>query len=138
MGMLSTKNCSELKKAGVAGFTLHVDSKQHRPHWKGKTEIELNQLRLYFAEMLAEAGGLSCAFNSTVYGDTLQSVPDIVEWGQKHIEIVHVLVFIAFRAAVMNYLCRKQRGIKWNISTFMQAGELTLRGLKQEKYPTFC
>ena len=27
--------------------------------------------------------------------------PDIVEWGQKHIEIVHVLVFIAFRAAVL-------------------------------------
>ena len=91
----------ELKMAGAVGFTLHVDSKQHRPQWKGKTEIELNQLRLYFAEMLAEAGGLSCAFNSTVYGDTLQSVPDIVEWGQKHIDIVHVLVFIAYRAAIL-------------------------------------
>ena len=91
----------ELKKAGVVGFTLHVDSKQHRPQWKGKTEIELNQLRLYFAEMLAAAGGLSCAFNSTVYGDTLQSVSDIVEWGQKHIDIVHVLVFIAYRAAIL-------------------------------------
>jgi hypothetical protein len=46
-------------------------------------------------------GGLSCAFNSTVYGDTLESAPDIVEWGQKHIDIVHVIVFIAFRAAVL-------------------------------------
>jgi pyruvate-formate lyase-activating enzyme len=91
----------ELKKAGAAGFTFHVDSKQHRPQWKGKTEVELNPLRLSFAELLAEAGGLSCAFNSTVYGDTLQSIPDIVEWGQKHIDIVHVLVFIAFRAAVL-------------------------------------
>lgn len=91
----------ELKKVGAAGFTFHVDSKQHRPYWKGKNEIELNKLRLYFAEMLAEVGGLSCAFNSTVYGDTLQYVPDIVEWGQKHIDIVHVLVFIAFRAAVL-------------------------------------
>lgn len=91
----------ELKKAGAAGFTFHVDSKQHRPYWKGKSEIELNKLRLYLAEMLAEVGGLSCAFNSTVYGDTLQYVPDIVEWGQKHIDIVHVLVFIAFRAAVL-------------------------------------
>jgi hypothetical protein len=98
---LNKELLQELKKAGVVGFTLHVDSKQHRPHWKGKTEIELNQLRLYFAEMLAEAGGLSCAFNSTVYGDTIKFVPDIVEWGQKHIEIVHVLVFIAFRAAVL-------------------------------------
>ena len=91
----------ELKKAGAAGFTFHVDSKQHRPFWKGKNEIELNKLRLHFAEMLAEEGGLSCAFNSTVYEDTLQYVPDIVEWGQKHIDIVHVLVFIAFRAAVL-------------------------------------
>jgi pyruvate-formate lyase-activating enzyme len=91
----------DLKKAGATGFTLHIDSKQHRPFWKGKSEIELNELRLHFAEMLAEAGGLSCAFNSTVYEDTLQDVPEIVEWGQKHIDIVHVLVFIAFRAAVL-------------------------------------
>jgi len=91
----------ELKRAGTAGFTLHVDSKQHRPHWQGKTEIELNVLRLSFAEMLAEVGGLSCAFNSTVYADTLQYVPDILAWGQEHIDIVHVIVFIAIRAAVL-------------------------------------
>jgi hypothetical protein len=91
----------KLKKAGVAGFTFHVDSKQHRPHWRGKTEIELNALRLIFAEMLAEVGGLSCAFNSTVYADTLQYVPDILAWGQEHIDIVHVIVFIAIRAAVL-------------------------------------
>jgi len=91
----------ELKKAGAVGFTFHVDSKQHRPFWKGKNEIELNKLRLHFAKMLDEVGELSCAFNSTVYGDTLQYVPDIVEWGQKHIDIVHVIVFIAFRAAVL-------------------------------------
>jgi pyruvate-formate lyase-activating enzyme len=101
-GLSLTKDfLRELKKAGAAGFTFHVDSKQHRPHWKGKTEIELNELRLRYAEMLAEMGGLSCAFNSTVYGDTLEYVPDIVEWGQKHIDIVHVLVFIAFRAAAL-------------------------------------
>lgn len=90
----------ELKKAGVFGFTFHIDSKQHRPHWKGKNEIELNELRLYYAEMLAKEGNISCALNSTVYGDTLQYIPDIVEWGQKHIDKVHVLVFIAYRAAV--------------------------------------
>jgi hypothetical protein len=91
----------DLKRAGVAGFTFHIDSKQHRPQWRGKTEIELNALRLSFAEMLAEVGGLSCAFNSTVYGDTLQYVPDILAWGQEHIDIVHVIVFIAIRAAVL-------------------------------------
>ena len=80
---LTPELLKELKKAGVYGFTFHIDSKQSRPKWKGKNEIELNELRLQYAEMLASAGNLSCSFNSTVYGDTLQYVPDIVEWGQK-------------------------------------------------------
>ncbi|MGD8867832.1 MAG: radical SAM protein [Gemmatimonadales bacterium] len=91
----------ELKRAGLKGLTLHIDSKQRRPHWKGKSEIELNELRLEYAEMIAGVGGLSCAFNSTVYEDTLESVPLLVEWSAKHIDIVHVMVFIAFRAALL-------------------------------------
>ncbi len=34
---------------------------------KGKTEMELNELRLHYARMLAEVGDISCAFNATVY-----------------------------------------------------------------------
>lgn len=91
----------ELKQAGLMGLTLHVDSKQVRPHWRGKGEIELNELRMQYAEMIAEVGGLSCAFNSTVYEDTLEAVPEVVAWGERNIDIVHVLVFIAFRAAIV-------------------------------------
>lgn len=90
----------ELKKAGVYGFTFHIDSKQGRPHWKDKNEVELNELRLMYAEMLAEVGGISCAFNSTVYEDTLQYVPELVAWAAEHIDLVHVMVFILYRAAV--------------------------------------
>jgi organic radical activating enzyme len=88
----------KLKKAGIYGFTFHVDSKQSRPGWKNKTEIELNELRYYYASMLAEEGNISCAFNSTVYEDTMQFVPELVKWGQKHIDIVQVMVFILYRA----------------------------------------
>jgi hypothetical protein len=84
----------------VAGFTFHIDSKQGRVGWRNKTELQLNDLRLSYAEMLAEIGGISCAFNSTVYDDTLQYAPDLVEWAARHIDIVHVMVFILFRAAV--------------------------------------
>ncbi len=91
----------ELKRAGLHGLTLHIDSKQRRPHWRDKTEIEHNELRLDYAQMIADVGDLSCSFNATVYGDTLQYVPDIVAWGQEHIDIVHVLVFIAFRAGLV-------------------------------------
>jgi pyruvate-formate lyase-activating enzyme len=90
----------DLKEAGVFGFTFHIDSKQNRPGWKNKNELELNELRLHYAEMLAEVGGISCSFNSTVYEDTIQYVPEMVEWASNHIDIVHVMVFIAFRQAV--------------------------------------
>jgi MoaA/NifB/PqqE/SkfB family radical SAM enzyme len=99
-GMLTLELLRELKKAGVYGFTFHIDSKQGRPKWKNKNELELNELRLHFAEMLAKAGNISCSFNSTVYEDTLQYVPDLVEWSAKHIDIVNVMVFILYRAAV--------------------------------------
>jgi hypothetical protein len=99
-GALTMDLLRELKKAGVMGFTFHIDSKQGRPKWKGKNELDLNELRLHYAEMLAEVGGISCAFNSTVYEDTLQYVPEMVDWAGKHIDIVQVMVFILFRAAV--------------------------------------
>ncbi|MFQ5605860.1 MAG: radical SAM protein [bacterium] len=99
---LSKELLRELKAAGARGFTFHVDSKQKRPHWKGKNELELCEVREQFAEMVREAGGLSCAFNSTVYEDTLPYVPDLVGWAQKHIDKVHVMVFIAYRAAELD------------------------------------
>lgn len=90
----------DLKKAGVFGFTFHIDSKQGRgrgPEWEGKNEIELNELRLHYAEMLAAEGNLSCSFNSTVYGDTIQYIPELADWAHKHIDIVNTMVFILFR-----------------------------------------
>ncbi len=91
----------DLKRAGLVGATFHVDSKQTRPNWKGKTEQEINDLRLHFAEMTARVGDLACAFNSTVYEDTLDAVPDLVDWAQRHIDIVHAMVFICYRAATL-------------------------------------
>jgi pyruvate-formate lyase-activating enzyme len=87
----------EMKQAGLFGLTFHIDSKQHRPKWKNKTEQEHNELRLHFAEMVARVGGLTCSFNATVYGDTLDEIPGMVAWAQKHIDIVHVMVFICYR-----------------------------------------
>ncbi len=90
----------QLKEAGIFGFTFHIDSKQGRgreKEWLNKNEIELNELRLHYAQMLADEGGIACSFNSTVYEDTLHYVPELVAWAQKHIDIVHTMVFIIFR-----------------------------------------
>lgn len=98
---LNKELVKELKKAGLWGLTLHIDSKQSRPGWKNKTELDLNDLRLHYAQMIAEVGDLSCAFNSTVYQDTFQYIPEMVARAQEHIDIVHVMVFILFREAVI-------------------------------------
>lgn len=98
-GLALTKDLlKKLKKAGVFGFTFHIDSKQNRPDWKGKNEIELNELRYHYAKMLAEEGNISCAFNSTVYDDTKHFIPEILKWAHKNIDIVQVMVFILYRA----------------------------------------
>jgi len=91
----------DLHDAGVYGFTFHVDSNQGREdEWAGKNELELNDLRLHYAKMLAEYGNISCSFNSTVYAENLHYVPGMVQWAQKHIDIVHTMVFICFRHVV--------------------------------------
>ena len=87
----------ELAAAGLAGITFHVDSLQKRPGWVGRTEVELNELRQRLADLVAEVGGISCAFNATVYEKTLPLVPDIVAWAQRNPSKVQVVVFIAFR-----------------------------------------
>lgn len=88
----------ELKLAGVYGFTFHIDSKQNRPGYKQADEVELCELRYKYARMLADEGGISCSFNSTVYEDTLWSIPDMLKWAHKNIDIVNVMVFIIYRA----------------------------------------
>jgi hypothetical protein len=91
----------ELKKAGAIGFTFHIDSEQNRPHWKGKTEIELFELRQQYADMAHSVGGLFASFGMTVYPGNLYMVPEMVKWANKNIDRVHGLVFIGFRNTVL-------------------------------------
>ena len=100
--LISKELLKELKKAGVISFTFHVDSHQQRPHWKDKNELELCELRLELAEMLAEAGGIACSFNATVYPDTLQYIPELTKWAQRHIDKIHIMVYIIYRIAQRN------------------------------------
>ncbi len=92
----------ELKRAGALGFTFHIDSEQNRPHWKGKSEIELCELRLEYARMVAEVGGMFVSFGATIYPSNLHMVPTLVQWANDHIDVVHGLVFITFRGAPMD------------------------------------
>jgi hypothetical protein len=94
---LGKKLLKKLKDAGAYGFTFHIDTTQVRSDSKATTEKEHNALRLKFAQMLAEEGGLSCSFNQTVSVDTLDQVKDAMAWAQQYPDIVHTMVFILFR-----------------------------------------
>ncbi len=96
---LTPELLKELKKAGLAGFTIHIDSHQGRPHWRGKSEKETNELRQQCADMIAREKGLFVVFNATVYPSTYHEIPDILRWGQANIDKVHGLVFITYRTA---------------------------------------
>ena len=100
----------ELKKAGLAGFTIHIDSYQGRPHWRDKNEVETNELRQHFADLIHDVGGLYVVFNSTVYPSTVQYIPEMVRWAQRNIDRVHGLVFICFRTAPLEEEVTYQRG----------------------------
>ncbi|MEJ2164636.1 MAG: radical SAM protein [Desulfobacterales bacterium] len=95
---LDEKMLWKLKKAGVFGFTFHIDTSQKRPKVTAKTETELNELRLHYAEMLAKVGGIACSFNATISEKSVHEIPEMVRWAQGHADIVHTMVFILFRS----------------------------------------
>ncbi len=94
---LTSKRLKQLKQAGAFGFTFHIDTSQVRRDSKGTSEGDHNPLRLKFAQMLAREGGLTCAFNQTVTTETLDQVPDVVQWAQQYPHLVHTVVFILYR-----------------------------------------
>jgi len=89
----------DLKTAGAYGIVFHVDSHQYRPGWENKGERELNSVRQEFADMVHEEGGLICAYNTTILPETLDEVPDIVEWTFKNVHKVAANILIPVRAA---------------------------------------
>jgi hypothetical protein len=145
---LTDKLLLDLKAAGLKGITFHIDSKQGRPGWKNKSEIQLNELRLSYAQRVARAGGIACAFNSTVYEDTLDQVPDLVQFAQDHIDLVHVMVFIALRGALLDGEFDYYRGgkeidaepLKYAVDEPRQRMDLSSREVVrkiQERFPDF-
>ncbi len=87
----------ELKEAGVAGFTFHIDTTQKRKDSLVFEEKEHNALRQKIADMVFEQSGIACSFNLTISEKNLSQVPHVVEWVQKNPHKVHTVVFILYR-----------------------------------------
>ncbi len=99
---LTRERLRELKDAGLAGLTIHIDSLQDRPGWRGKNEAELNRLRKHYAELVNEEKGIYCSFNSTVYYSNFKYIPEMVKWASENIDIVNGIIFITYRGAPIN------------------------------------
>lgn len=91
-----------LKKAGLTAISFHVDSKQSRPGWDGKTEVEMNDLRQHYADIIWELGGMHCGFLTTVYRSTIHDIPDVVAWSRKNLHKVRSLALIALRGVPLS------------------------------------
>ncbi len=104
----------ELKQAGAMGIAFHIDSLQKRsPRWNGKNEAELNELREEMMELVASVPGMYCNFGMTVYRSNFDQITEVVRWAQQHIDKVHGLVMITFRAA----------GLDTGVEYFTPSGE---------------
>lgn len=128
----------DLKTAGVHGFTFHIDTSQVRRDSKETTEAGHNALRQRFAEQLAAAGGIACSFNQTVSNETLDQVPDVVEWALRNPALVSSMVFILYREPrlfgdfrwyagaqeIDPYASYKQTGNDWSGQRVLQAPDV--------------
>jgi hypothetical protein len=92
----------ELARAGLARFNFHIDSSQDRPGWEGRNEVELNELRQTYAEMVAGVKGIGCGFNVTVSRANLSAVPDVYAWALRNIRIVQHMTLIALRGLAIS------------------------------------
>lgn len=73
-----------LKKAGTAGFTFHIDITQKRKDSRVSTEAGHNVLRQKLADVVYQEGGMACSFNQTVSEKNLEQINTVFEWAQQN------------------------------------------------------
>ena len=109
---LSRELLRRLFEAGLYGLTCHFDMLQDRPGMNGNaTEIEIMPLRQQIADLVWEVGKgkIYCTFNSTVYHENFQYLPDIVRWARSNPKKVHGLDFITYRGVPI------KEGLQWDV-----------------------
>ncbi len=97
---LTRELCTQLRDAGIFGFTCHFDMLQQRPEVKtGMTELDLMPLRQKVADMIRDVGKgrIYATFNTTVYHENFKYLPDIVRWARSNVDKVAGLDFITYR-----------------------------------------
>ncbi len=92
----------ELKRAGLAGLSFHIDMQQIRKGWTGKSEIELNELRQHYADLVWEVGDIPCGFSITVFRQNFNDIPELIRWALSNKGKVQSFTFITYRGALID------------------------------------
>lgn len=95
----------DMKNAGLAGISFHIDSTQARPEFHKrpiKSENELNEMRMKFARMVHKVGGLTASFGITVHAGNFRETAEFIRWAMNNVKYVHGVSLIAFRGMPTN------------------------------------
>jgi MoaA/NifB/PqqE/SkfB family radical SAM enzyme len=102
----------DLYRAGLYGFTCHIDMLQSRPeNPDGKrNELDLMPLREEKARLIHEAGRgrIYTTFNFTVYHENFKYIPDLIRWARSNAKYVCGLDFITYRGIPI------EEGVTWD------------------------
>lgn len=93
----SEKLARELATAGLKRIHLHVDSRQNRAGWLVKNEMDLTELRDYYAALVSKLKTVQCGFHIVIHPGNFDHLPALMRWYGSRADRVHHLSLIAFR-----------------------------------------
>jgi hypothetical protein len=99
-GLLLTKDLlTELKKEGLAGLIIRVDSLSRS---RTTSEEALNAIRKKYGDLVASVKGIHLTFLCVVNRENLPELGSIVKWSVKNAKLVDFVTFIPFRDVIFD------------------------------------
>jgi hypothetical protein len=97
--LLSAGKLIELKKEGLAGLIIRVDSLSRR---RTTNEEELNALRKHYGDMIYSVRGIHLTFLCVVNHDNLHEIGSVIKWSIDNSKLVDFVTFIPMRQVLFN------------------------------------
>jgi hypothetical protein len=97
--LLTADKIAGLKKAGLAGLIIRVDSLSRK---RTTTEEELNDLRKSYGEMIYSVRGIHLTLLCVINHDNLHEIGSVIRWSINNAKLVDFVTFIPFRQVLFN------------------------------------
>ncbi len=97
---LTEKRLTELGAAGLTGLSFNINATQERPEFKDAgiaSRETLDKIRLKYAKMVANAGGLTTGFKIVVDNQTIKDVPGFVQWAINNSGLINSITLVTLR-----------------------------------------